>query len=141
MLRHILYTTDGSTAAQRAGDYAASLAIRFGAKVTVLHAYTRLSVTVVEYTHPNLDSYATEKDAEAMAAQTAMRLQQMGVADVEVQVVSGQPTSVILGVAESIKPDVIVIGARGLSTWKGLSMGSVSTSVVLRSEIPVFVVK
>jgi nucleotide-binding universal stress UspA family protein len=141
MLRHILYTTDGSTAAQRAGDYAASLAIRFGAKVTVLHAYTRQAVAMVEFAHANPDSYASEKDAEAMAEQTAVRLQQMGVSDVEVRVVTGQPTSVILGVAESINPDVIVIGARGLSTWKGMSMGSVSLAVVLRADIPVFVVK
>jgi nucleotide-binding universal stress UspA family protein len=141
MFRHILYATDGSSAAELAGDYAASLAIRFNSKITVLHAYTRLPVSQVEHAFPNIDSYASQEDAEILAAQSVDRLRKMGVLDVEAKVLVGQPSSVILGVAESIKPDVIVIGARGLSTWQGLLLGSVSISIAHRSEVPVLIVK
>lgn len=64
-----------------------------------------------------------------------------GVEVVQTDVVQGQPAHVILGVVESIKPDVIVLGARGMSTWQGLLLGSTSMAVVQRAEVPVLVVK
>ena len=39
MIQHILLATDGSAPAERAADFAASLAKRYGAKLTVLHSY------------------------------------------------------------------------------------------------------
>jgi nucleotide-binding universal stress UspA family protein len=141
MIQHILYATDGSFASEHAGDYVASLAIRFHAKVTVLHAFTQLPVPIVNYNTTEMESYEDEKDANALAQKTAERLRKLGVVDVETEVVSGQPAHVILGVAESIKPDIIVIGARGLSTWQGILLGSVSMSVTQRAEVPVLVVK
>ncbi|MER3458879.1 MAG: universal stress protein, partial [Chloroflexota bacterium] len=44
-------------------------------------------------------------------------------------------------VAEVRKPDLIVVGARGLGTWRGLILGSVSMAVTQRAECPVLVVK
>jgi nucleotide-binding universal stress UspA family protein len=38
-------------------------------------------------------------------------------------------------------PDLIVIGARGLGTWPGLLLGSVSMAVTQRAQCPVLVVK
>jgi len=60
---------------------------------------------------------------------------------VETEVIEGPAVNAIIGVAETRKPDIIVIGARGLSTWQGLLMGSVSLSVTQRAECPVLVVK
>jgi nucleotide-binding universal stress UspA family protein len=57
------------------------------------------------------------------------------------EVVQGQPVHVILGVAESSQVDMIVMGARGVSTWQGLLIGSTSMSVVQRAQAPVLVVK
>jgi nucleotide-binding universal stress UspA family protein len=48
---------------------------------------------------------------------------------------------VILGIAETRHIDLIVIGARGLSTWQGILLGSVSMAVAQRAECPVLVVK
>lgn len=141
MFQHILFATDGSFAAERAADYAAGLAIRFHAKVTVLHAYTLITVPLSTYTFPNVDAFANEPDAQALVKQAADRLRDHGVQDVETRVIQGQPAHVILGVAESIQPDVIVMGARGVSTWQGLLLGSTSISVVQRAQIPVLVVK
>ena len=141
MIRHILFATDGSFAAERAGDYVASIAMRFHAKVTILHAFMHVQVPLASYSFPNIDSYASQKDAEVLTEKAAERMRNLGVFEVETEVISGQPTSVILGVAETIKPDLIILGARGLSTWQGLLMGSVSTSVVQRAESPVLIVK
>jgi nucleotide-binding universal stress UspA family protein len=71
----------------------------------------------------------------------AERLRTLGVSEVETDLVEGPPANVILGVAETRQPDLIVIGARGLSTWQGMLMGSVSMAVTQRTERPVLVVK
>jgi nucleotide-binding universal stress UspA family protein len=48
MFTHILLATDGSAAAERATDYAASLAAHYGAKVTVIHAFAPVSTLLGE---------------------------------------------------------------------------------------------
>lgn len=141
MFRHILFATDGSFAAERAADYTAALAVRFHAKVTVLHAYNALLNPPAGYTFPNIDSYARSQDADALVKNTAERLRNHGAQEVETTVIQGQPVHVILGIAETINPDVIVMGARGVSTWQGILLGSTSMSVVQRAQVPVLVVK
>jgi nucleotide-binding universal stress UspA family protein len=140
MIENILLATDGSRPAKQAAEFAASLALRFRAKVTVLHAYTPVPAYLGE---PNFSRalYETLDEAEALVEDAAGRLQDMGVSDVESEVIEGPAANAILGVAETRKPGLIVIGARGLSTWQGLLMGSVSMSVTQRAECPVLVVK
>jgi nucleotide-binding universal stress UspA family protein len=140
MIENILLATDGSRSAKQATEFAASLALRFRAKVTVLHAYTPVPAYLGE---PNYSRafYETLDEAKAIAEDTAGRLHDMGVSEVKSEVIEGPATSAIIGVAETRKPDLIVIGARGLSTWQGLLMGSVSLSVTQRAECPVLVVK
>jgi nucleotide-binding universal stress UspA family protein len=65
----------------------------------------------------------------------------MGVPDVDIDTAEGPAASVILNVAESRKPDLLVEGARGLGTWQGIILGSVSMAVTQRAECPVLVVK
>jgi len=140
MIENILLATDGSRPAKQATEFAASLALRFRAKVTVLHAYTPVPAYLGE---PNYSQvfYESLNGAKALAEDTASRLHDMGVHQVETEVIEGPAANAILGVAETRKPDIIVIGARGLSTWQGLLMGSVSLSVTQRAECPVLVVK
>jgi nucleotide-binding universal stress UspA family protein len=140
MIENILLATDGSRPAKQAAEFAASLALRFRAKVTVLHAYTPVPAYLGE---PNYSQvfYESLNGAKALAEDTASRLHDMGIAEVETEVIEGPAANAILGVAETRKPDIIVIGARGLSTWQGLLMGSVSLSVTQRAECPVLVVK
>ncbi len=140
MIKNILLTTDGSAPAERAADFAASLATRYEAKVTVLHAFTPVPGHLGE---PNYSRalYKTLEEAESLVADAAKRLREMGVADVETDVIEGSATDVILRVAETRKPDLMMIGARGLGTWKGLILGSVSMAVTQRAECPVLIVK
>lgn len=139
MIENILLATDGSRPAKQAAEFAASLALRFRAKVIVLHAYTPVPAYLGE---PNYSQafYETIDDANAVVEETAGRLHDMGI-EVKTELIEGPPANAILGIAETRKPDIIVIGARGLSTWQGLLMGSVSLSVIQRAECPVLVVK
>ena len=140
MIENILLATDGSRPAKQATEFAASLALRFRAKVTVLHAYTPVPTYLGE---PNFGQafYESLDQAKALVEDAAGRLHDMGIVEVETEIIEGPAINALLGVAETRKPDIIVIGARGLSTWQGLLMGSVSLSVTQRAECPVLVVK
>lgn len=140
MFTHILLATDGSAAAERATEYVASLATRYGAKVMVVHAFAAVSTLLGEpnYSHA-LDK--TLREAQLVVTHTVNRLRELGVTEVEEEMIAGQAATVILDVAESRQPDVIVLGARGLGVWSGLILGSTSMAVVQRAKCPVLVIK
>jgi nucleotide-binding universal stress UspA family protein len=52
-----------------------------------------------------------------------------GVTRVTRRVEEGDPARLIVSVAEEVKPDMIVMGSRGLSNLKGILIGSVSHKV------------
>lgn len=140
MIRNILLVTDGSAPAERAADFAASLAVRYGARVTVLHAFTPVPGYLGE---PNYSQvlHETLKEANSLVDDVAKRLHEMGATDVEKEVIEGPAANAILSVAETRKPDLLVMGARGLGTWQGVILGSVSMAVAQRAECPVLIVK
>lgn len=140
MIQEILLATDGSAAAERAASFAASLAIRYNARLMVLHAFAPLPRYLGEPTYSRV-VYRTLEEAQTLLSDIAKRLREMGVAEVVTDFVEGPAVDVILGVAETRKPDLIVIGARGLGLWQGLLLGSVSMAVTQRAQCPVLVVK
>lgn len=140
LFQTILLATDGSAAAERASEYAASLAVRYDAQVLVLHA---LDAPPDTFSEPN-DSRALERtltEAHALVAGIAARLHELGVVDIRTDVIEGPAAEVILAVAKTRGIDLIAIGARGLSLWKSLLLGSISLAVTQRAACPVLVVK
>ncbi len=140
MIRHILLATDGSRAAERAADFAATLALKFGAELTVLYAEgsppRRLQTDGTLLAVPD-----GPESVQLFLSRLADRLRGLGIAGVDTTVVEGPAVNVIVGVAESRRPDVLVLGARGWGTWQGPGLGSVSMAVLQRAECPVMVVK
>ncbi len=140
MIQNILLVTDGSAPSKRAADFAASLATQYHAKVTVLHAYHPVPPRLGEpYYGQALASVLQE--AQALVDDVVNHLFKMGVAEVDEEVLEGPASEAILRVAETRKPDLLVIGGRGMSTWQGLLLGSVSLAVAQRAECPVLVIK
>ena len=140
MIQNILLATDGSAPAARAADFAASLALRFGAALTILFAHTPNSGHTAEGSRPPASDQGLEA-AEIAVGDLAVRLHEMGIGTVDTEVIEGPAINVILGVAETRRPDLLVMGARGASTWQGHMLGSVSMAVLQRAECPVLVVK
>nr|MBP7691659.1 universal stress protein [Anaerolineales bacterium] len=118
--------------------FAASLAVRYHARVTLLCVY---EMGGQGGGAPSREGKWTVEAAQTHVADLALRLSDMGVGEVETNLVEGPAPNVILGVAESVKPDLIVVGARGSGTWLGQTLGSVSMAVVQRAECAVLVVK
>jgi nucleotide-binding universal stress UspA family protein len=140
MISNILLATDGSAPSGRAADFVASLARRYHARVVVLHAFTPVPGNHSTQGYSR-SLYETPEEAESLVAQVAQRLSELGATQVETDVMEGPAANVIIGVAESCSPDLIVVGARGNSTWQGMLLGSVSMVVTQRAECPVLIVK
>jgi nucleotide-binding universal stress UspA family protein len=64
-----------------------------------------------------------------------------GVKKVTPLVAEGDPADVILNLAASHKVDMIVLGSRGLSDFKGLLVGSVSHKVGAQADCSCITVK
>ncbi len=140
MIQCLLLATDGSKCASRAADFAASLALRYPAKIVVLNVLT------LGYSHlSGIDQQDVFSKAQGAAQilvnDVAQHLREIRIKEVDPIVLYGPPVSVILGFAEMHKPDLIVMGARGDGTWQGKMLGSVSMAVTQRAECPVLVVK
>jgi nucleotide-binding universal stress UspA family protein len=140
MFQTILLATDGSAAAERATDLAASLAGRYGAQVVVVHAVAAPADTLGEPNYSRAVGEALGK-ARALVDGVARRLHELGVTEVDTDVIEGAPAEVLLALIAGRAPDMLVIGARGMSPWKGLVLGSVSLAVTQRAPCPVLVVK
>ena len=67
--------------------------------------------------------------------------QEFGLAVETITAKGGAVADEILKAADSNKVDLIVIGSRGLSGFKELVLGSVSSAVVHRAKVPVLTVK
>ncbi len=148
MIENILVAIDGSTPAERAADFAAALALRFGATLTLLYVGGPAAKQIGTFpaSRPGLQAppgfQAPEGEGiEARLATLVQRLQQLGIAKVDTKVMEGPAINVIIGVAESGQPDMLVLGARGWGTWQGPGLGSVSMAVLQRVGCPVLVVK
>ena len=152
----ILYTTDLSDNARHAFGYAAGLANRYNAGVTVLHVLEDLSpsgdslvINVIGETKWNEIRQQNEKNVlETM--QTRLRAFcddvtsefpacQFITDDIIVRI--GIPVEEILAQVESGDYDLVVMGAHGRGVLSDTFMGSTSRRVLRRCKIPVLVVR
>lgn len=161
MVKTILVPTDGSSHANKAVDLAGDLAVKYGAKIVLLHVLLRghmpeglMRAAQVEHIGEtrsvpnNLVNIPQEIMARVEGKMgTQMPLETLdfigkrvlawaektcrdkGVQTVEIIVEEGNTTEIILEHAKQTKADMIVMGSRGLSSLKGVLMGSISMQV------------
>jgi len=153
-IKKILYTTDLSENARYAFGYAASLANRYGAGITILH--------VLEDS-PNSDSLVINmigeerwkelrETSEQKVIETLKEKLEKFCSDVSDELPScpfitdkiivkiGNPVEEILAQTETSGFDMVVMGARGRGIIADALMGSISRRVLKRCKKPVLVV-
>jgi len=166
-IKKILYTTDLSESARFAFAYAASLAEKYGAEITILHVLmedAKMESGIVGYIgedrwkkikdqnaqearqaligkkRENIDiRYGLEHFAENMAANLE-NPPEKSLTD-EVVIRRGNPVDQIIEVAEQRNPDLIVMGTHGHGIIADAMMGSTARRVIRRSKIPVLVIR
>jgi nucleotide-binding universal stress UspA family protein len=140
----ILLCYDRSAGARRAIETAAALFP--GRKAIVLHIWSPMAMTVAAYGTitplPAYDDSDLEKAATALAEEGAGVAKAAGldaVAEASESSYEGTWHS-ILTAADAHGAALIVLGARGLSTFKSLLLGSVSHGVAQHAHVPVLIV-
>lgn len=141
MYKRIVVGTDGSPTARLALQKAIDLATTCGAELHIVSAYRPIPVRQLEATRGGLPEelrWSVSSDQEVLAclgaAQEAAR-----VAGIEAETLArtGEPADAILGAAEDLAADMIVVGSRGIERR---IMGSVPNSVTHRAQCDVLVV-
>ena len=134
---------DGSPAGQAAVDFAVREAVLRRARLVAVAAFVPRSHAHQVLVGNTTDELAGDTPAYIRAlagAAVDLAVSRAGGPglDVELQVVSGRPSELLLAAAEHA--DVLVVGARGNGGWGRLLLGSVSTEVVHHAHLPVVVV-
>ena len=140
----ILLCFDRSDGARRAIEAAGALFP--GRKAIVLHVWRPLTVVAAEYgglmSLPDDEGSALEKLANELAAEGA-RLAALRASmrrPRSPRAPTRAPGTQIVETAHARGAAVIVIGARGLSTFKSFVLGSVSHGVAQHARVPVVIV-
>ena len=155
-IKKILYTTDLSKNARHAFSYAASIANRYGAGITILHVLEDISPTtsslVINIIGEEEWGELRNRNENEVLDKIQSRLTQF-CDEVQAQLPScpfitdnimvkiGNPVDEILQEVENKGYDMVVMGAHGHSALANALIGSTSRRVVRRCKTPVLVIR
>ena len=155
-IHKILYPTDLSDSAKQAFGYAASLADRYHATITILHVVEDLSQNTAMLISSLLGEerwqQIREKSNEEFTGMIREQIQQF-CRDMEkeysgssftvdqIHVRQGQPTESIIAENRASDYDLLVMGTHGQGGITDVVMGSTARRVSRRSTVPVLVVR
>lgn len=155
-IKKILYATDLSENAKHAFGYAADLAERYNAMVTILYVmeemnhlvenqlkdmmgrdeWKRLKSEKLEYLTKKIElrieNFCEEMDSHISSCRLLIE---------DIVIIDGNPTEVILKTSKNIKADMVVMGSYGHNILQGALLGGTARKVVQSSETPVLVVR
>ncbi len=139
-MKRILVAVDGSDASTKAARMAADIALRFGAKLTLVHVVPKLLLPPDVY---GLTIAEVEKEHRAYADKLLERavaaLDEPGV-EVTTTILYGSPAEAIAEEGAVGDVGMIVVGSRGHGAVARMFLGSVSDRLVHISPKPVLVV-
>lgn len=145
MFKNILVPIDGSKHSIMAAARAVDIAEKYQAAVTLLHVINinQLTGLGVMQGPPLITEGMAEnlQDAGNTIIEDTLRSLPPHSVKVDTELVWGTPERVIISQVASRAHDLVVIGSRGLSSFGGLLLGSVSDRVVHQAPCPVLVVK
>jgi nucleotide-binding universal stress UspA family protein len=143
-IKPILICYDGSAGARRAIETTGELFP--GHRAIVLHAWSPIAVIAESYagalSMPDYDDEALRAEASKVAEDGCKLAKGAGLkAQPEITEVTFKGTChTILDIAHQHDAALVVLGARGLSTFKSIVLGSVSRSVAQHARLPVLIV-
>ena len=142
--RNVVVGTDGSETAERAVEHAAELAGAFGARLTIVTAYTPgkgLDPQELETAPEDVRWRLVDAGgAEDLAGHAKGVAKAAGVTDVQTRVAAGDPAAALIDAAEDSLADVIVVGSRGMTGASRFVLGSVPNKVSHHAPCDVLIV-
>jgi len=139
MYQKLLVAVDGSEISFKALRNAISLGHATGGELWILHVD---SSTPEHQQHKRIGIVAAEPDSScALLINKILDVMNDASVKFSIHTDSGNPSDVIINAAARNNCDTIVMGCRGLGGFTKLILGSVSSEVINKSEIPVVIVK
>jgi nucleotide-binding universal stress UspA family protein len=124
---HILLADDGSRHAQSAIELIKCLPLTSGSEIHAVTVFTPRQISE----HERLRAHVLKSQESLLGADI----------DVSANLVLGYPAEKIIEISEDTKPNLIVIGAKGLRATMGILLGGVAQQVVEYAKSPVLVVR
>jgi nucleotide-binding universal stress UspA family protein len=139
---HILCPVDFSGLSAHALRYAAMLARRLNASLTVVYAHSFSQPSYfTKGGVEDLERRFRESFHEAEVELEEFTRKQTDYMDVNVRIVEAHPVDAILKAAQDANADLIVMGTHGRSGLNRLMLGSVAEGVLRESKVPVLTVR
>ncbi|WP_343603163.1 universal stress protein [Mycobacterium sp.] len=137
----VVVGTDGSDSSLRAVDRAGAIA-GTDAKLIIASAYLPHAEDSRAADVLRDESYKVSGSAPiyAILREARERAHAVGAANVEERAVVGAPVDALVGLAEEVSADLLVVGNVGLSTIAGRLLGSVPANVSRRAKVDVLIV-
>ena len=138
MIKNILVPVDGSASSDRAVAQAISIADLCESKLNFLYV-ANINQLAINACLSDAILAAVRKAGDVILD----RAVNMVPSDIKYEIFSeiGSPAVTILEFEKQMKPDLVVMGSRGLGLVKGVLLGSVSQYIIEQSACPVMVVK
>lgn len=138
MFDHIVVPLDGSSLSEAALAYVAPLAGRIGSRVVLLHADDDPYEDMFGMDVPVRGGDARSSVSDYLQ-EVSGRLSSRGIS-CETHHEEGTPAAVILRYIEEHDPDLVAMSTHGRSGLRRMVVGSVTSTIIPRAQIPVLVV-
>lgn len=141
MYTHIMIAVDGSSESLQAVREALKLIAR-GLRTEIALVNVQEPASLLELATRDADAIAAAavQAGENLMSEAAALLDAEGVG-YSMEVVLGEPGSMLLEMAEDLNADMVIMGARGMGALKSAIVGSVSKTVITYCRRPVLVVR
>ena len=139
-ISHILLATDGSEPAVMATQYAVTLARVFNARITAIYVDDGLDALELPEEIEN-DASWDGHHPSVRGLGVARIMAERNDVPIEIAIVRGNISKLIIKMAHEGEADLIVLGETGRTGLKRLGMGSIAETVIKGSETPVLVIK
>ena len=137
-LRNILFATDFSAGADKAGVYAAALARRFGSRMQLLHVVDLSAGFKTPDAGICIDIF--RRTGEENLAKAKAQLTAAGIRSESILLEATDTAQAILQAADERSADLIVSGTRGQGGLARLALGSVAEHLIYHATCPVLTV-
>lgn len=148
---HITVAVDGSANSRRAAEFAAKLALRLGSRLTVLTVVEPPKVPRLVTMDPRLlpdypgmiDSLREASEAQGRQLLGDLRnlVRSSTGLEPDARLEMGPVRETLLQIVSKLRPDLLVVGTRGMTGIRRLIVGSVSEAMVRYAPCSVVVVR